>query len=364
MKTAKGPIMKPAIWMISWLLSASVPAGAATLKEIASFPDQQVTGVGASIKTGRVFVNFPFWSPSHEISVAEIKGGKPVAYPDGKWNAKDGDADERFVCVQSVVVDEKDFLWILDAGSPLQEGIIPGGPKLIKVALDKDQVERIYPIDEKAAPKNSYLNDVRIDHGTGHAFITESGIGSLIVVDLGSGEARRFLADHPSTKVETGKELIVDGIKPIDPKTNGTPQFHADGIALDRTANLLFFHALTAETLYSVPTNALIQKDASDESVAAKVRKVAKTPAPDGMLEGGDGSVLLAAFEDNAVIRFDPATAALTTIIKDDRLQWPDTLCRGPQNSIYVTTSQIHRMPKYNGGTNKRTEPFRLYQIK
>ena len=35
---------------------------AADLNEIASFPDQQVTGVGVSTKSGRIFVNFPYWS--------------------------------------------------------------------------------------------------------------------------------------------------------------------------------------------------------------------------------------------------------------------------------------------------------------
>jgi hypothetical protein len=32
---------------------------AADLNEVASFPDQQVTGVGVSTKSGRIFVKFP-----------------------------------------------------------------------------------------------------------------------------------------------------------------------------------------------------------------------------------------------------------------------------------------------------------------
>jgi hypothetical protein len=57
-------------------------------------------------------------------------------------------------------------------------------------------------LDENVGPKRSYLNDVRLDTKTGHAFITASGTGMLIVVDLKSGKARRQLANNPSTKHE------------------------------------------------------------------------------------------------------------------------------------------------------------------
>src|SRR5678809_618120 len=45
---------------------------AADLNEVASFADQQVTGVGVSTKSGRIFVNFPYWSDQHSIFVAEL----------------------------------------------------------------------------------------------------------------------------------------------------------------------------------------------------------------------------------------------------------------------------------------------------
>ena len=49
---------------------AGITSLAATLEEVASFPNQQVTGIAVS-KEGRVFVNFPDWSDDHTISVAE-----------------------------------------------------------------------------------------------------------------------------------------------------------------------------------------------------------------------------------------------------------------------------------------------------
>ncbi len=337
---------------------------ATELEEVAAFPQQQVTGVGVSKSSGRVFVNFPYWSPGHSVSVTELKDGKPVPFPDDEWISKEGDEAKRFVCVQSVVVDDMDRLWILDTGSPLQKGVVENGAKVVVVDLKTDKASRVYPIPDDCAPERAYLNDIRINSKSGHAFITESGIGSLVVLNLESGKARRFLVGHASTKAETGKEIVVDGIKPIDPSTRTTPVFHADGIALDAEKGLLYFHALTGHAFYQIKTSALVSADATDKKVEAAVEKVANTDAPDGMLEEPGGGVLLAAFEKNAIVRFDPESKESRTLIEDKRLQWPDTMAWGPDGWLYVTTSQIHRTPKYNGGESLLKEPFRVYRLK
>jgi hypothetical protein len=47
-----------------FLINAAI-AIAAELQEPASFPDKQITGIGVSTKSGRIFVNFPYWSDDH-----------------------------------------------------------------------------------------------------------------------------------------------------------------------------------------------------------------------------------------------------------------------------------------------------------
>ena len=357
------PPLKIAIFAGAILVSAPLHAEKAVLEEVATFPSQQVTGITVSAK-GRIFVNFPFWADDHTTSVAEIIDGKPKPYPDEGWQRKDGDPQKRWVCVQSVVVDDHDALWVLDPASPKTEAVLPGGPKLVKIDLATNKVVQTIPFDATIAPEKSYLNDVRFDTKTGHAFITESGTGALIVVDLKSGKARRLLADHPSTKVEPDAQIVVDGMKIIDPKTQGPPAFQADGIALDRDGGWLYYHALTAATIYRLKTAALIDESLTPEQLAKKVEKLGPTPKPDGMLEGRDGTVYLAAFEEDAIARFDPKTKKTTTVVADPRLQWPDTMAWGPEGSLYVTTSQIHRMPKYHGGQSKQQGPYAIYRIK
>ena len=90
-----------------------------TLEPVAYFNGAMPTGVTVSQK-GRIFVNFPKWGDDVLFTVAEILDGKTVAYPDEALNQSNADDPAAaLISVQSVVVDPKDRLWILDTGSPL-----------------------------------------------------------------------------------------------------------------------------------------------------------------------------------------------------------------------------------------------------
>lgn len=226
--------------LLAWtLLTAAITAAEPRVEIVAEFPDRQVTGVAVA-PDGRVFVNFPYWDNPHEISVAVAGGGSALTpYPDAAWNKKDGDPARRWVCVQSVFIDTTGALWVLDPAAPMLETVVPGGAKLVKFDLATNRPVQTIVFPPEVAPERSYLNDVRIDAEAGFAYLTESGLGSLVVVDLKSGKSRRLLAGHPSTKAED-ITLHVDGLTPKDPKTGKSPSFHADGIALDLNREWLY----------------------------------------------------------------------------------------------------------------------------
>ncbi|HEY6838778.1 MAG TPA: L-dopachrome tautomerase-related protein, partial [Geobacteraceae bacterium] len=330
--------------------------------EVAGFADQ-VTGVAVS-RDGRVFVNFPRWTAQPRYSVAELlSDGTLKPFPDAAWNRWNASSDNpaaHFICVQSVYADDADNLWILDPASPGFAGVVTGGAKLLKVNLTTGLVDRIYSFPPDVAPVKSYLNDVRVDTQRGFAYITDSGMGAIVVLDLGSGKARRVLANDATTKAEAGMVPVIEG-KELRGTGGQPPQIHADGIALDKQGKYLYYHALTARTLYRVDAGFLRDVELSEKVLAEHVEKVAETGPADGMEMDGQGNLYLTSLEDNAVKVVRPG-GALATVAIAPVIPWPDSLSIGPGDYLYFTASQINRMPRFNDGTDRRVPPYKLFR--
>ncbi len=323
--------------------------------EIFAESDRQWTGV-AMTEGGRVFANFPRWAPEVPVSVAEVMAdGTLRAFPDEAWNAWTPEADpsSTFVCVQSVVADGQGSVWVLDPANPWFQGVVPGGAKLVEIDAVTGDVEQTIFFDEAVAPPGSYLNDVRIDHAHRAAYITDSGTGALVVVDLESGASRRVLVDHPSTSAEE-VVLTIGGAQWLLPNSTA-PQVHADGIAYDAANDLVYYQALTGRTLYRLSGAALRDASLDDQALGQAVEKVAESGASDGLLWDGKDGVFISAIEDDAVKRWSP-TGGVEIVIADPKIAWPDSFAMGPDGSLYVTTSQIHR------GANP-PDPYRILKI-
>lgn len=111
-------------------LAKDRPAG--QFETVATFDGAMPTRVTVS-RTGSIFVSFPKWGKV-DFTVAEVKQGKAVAYPDAPVNA------EHLISVQSVVVAPSGRLWIVDTGSIEFGPTSPGGRKLVGVDLATDMV--------------------------------------------------------------------------------------------------------------------------------------------------------------------------------------------------------------------------------
>ncbi|MCJ2054847.1 major royal jelly family protein [Methylobacterium sp. J-070] len=335
------------------------------LTQIASFA-HQVTGITVS-RDGRMFVNFPRWSEDAPVSVAELKDGKPVAYPNDDWNSwrnarKDEvDPKSHFVCVQSVVADAQDRLWVVDAAAPAMAHVVKDGAKLVGIDLKTNQVVKTIPFDTSTVMQASYINDVRISPDGKTAYLTDSGAeGALIVVDLDSGSAKRVLSGHPSTMPDRSVTIQYDG-KPLRRPDGRGVEFSADGIALSPDGKTLYWQAIKGKTLYSLPTDALtgwatvsfVPESLSDRTLSGKIATVGENGPADGLLiSRRDGQMYVTSPQDNAVKVRDLTKpgGGLTTLVQDDRLRWPDTFSEGPDGTIYVTTSHIQDSADYKPG--------------
>ncbi len=352
------------------------------LVEVANFPEHQVTGVAVS-RRGRVFISFPRWGGTYAMGVAELlPDGSHVAYPDAEWNRSNEDLrsppeGDAFVCVQSVHVDDRDRLWVLDPAAPKLETVLRGaggGPKLIEIDLSSNAVTRVIRFDESVAPAKSYLNDVRVDTRSNHAFITDSGLGAIVVVDLSTGHARRVLDGHESTEARPDFVPIVEGRELMTP-AGATPRVHSDGLALDAKGNWLYYQSLTDDRLFRISTRVLTSPGTMEWQIEDSVQAEGKSVVTDGMICDRLGNLYFTALEHDAIVQRNPRGNMLT-LAKDAKIAWPDSLAIGaagpvavgervpPGEWLYFTTSQIHRTPMFSPSGEWPVTPYRLFRVR
>ncbi|RTQ45884.1 hypothetical protein EJV47_23940 [Hymenobacter gummosus] len=345
---------------------AASPAAPANspLQVVGELQEPQFVGV-AVLPDQRVLIVSPRWDDNPVNPIAILGPNNTVQpYPDARWcmwnDSVKNEPAKHWICPQAATVDKTGILWVLDPAAPGLKTVVNGGVKLVKIDPKTNKVVQTIVFDKQAAPEKSYLNDVRIDNEHNYAYITESAQGGIVVVDLKTQKARRLLANHPSVKPED-IQLVVEGNRMTDPQ--GKPmRIASDGIALSHDNQFLYYHALTGHTLYRIPTAALRNPALSEAQLGQQVENLGRTPATDGMEIDQAGNVYITAFEQNALVRRTP-DGKIEEVVKDPRLQWPDTYFITPDKQLYVTTSAIHKTPTWNKGVSKKDQPYRVLKM-
>lgn len=305
----------------------------------------QITGVTVS-NDGRVFVNAPNWRDGVAFSVAQVTNtGEFVAYPNSQTNECVAQSDVRkdcFLAVQSVVA-HKDKLYVLDTRNPKFKGVVDA-PRLFVVDLASNEIEGTLILSEDAYHPDSYINDLRVDEKTNRIYMTDSAHAGLVVYNLDDNTSYRILDNHKATKAEVDA-LSIQG-KPF------TMPVQSDGIALDTLNDTLYFHALSGYSLYAINTSDI--EKSSNDVLAEKVRKVATTGAPDGMIFH-QGNVYLADLEKQEVQYLTPSLD-LRTLVKGDVVDWADTFSIY-NGSLYYTNSKIQ-----DAGSDVSDMTFEVYK--
>ncbi|MBC7795539.1 MAG: gluconolaconase [Pyrinomonadaceae bacterium] len=347
----------------------------AKIEQVFAFNNQMPTGVTVS-QSGRIFVNYPRWEDKVVFTVAELKDGREIPFPDANVNKLDlQNVENTFVSVQSVVVDPRDRLWILDTGSiNLLPIVSKNAPKLVCVDLTTNKIIKTIRFDDSEAVLHStYLNDIRFDlrkGAEGVAYITDSsasGPNAIIVVDLASGKSRRVLNGHNSVSPEPLFTVTVEG-KDFKQRMPDQPPMHirlgADGIAIGADGARLYYCPLASRKLYSVSTDALLNPKLSETELAKAVRDEGEKPAADGLESDAEGRIYSTDYEFNAIARRAASGGKFETIVQDPRMLWSDTLSVASDGYLYFTANQLHRQAGYNNGRDLRQKPYNLFRVR
>merc|ERR1711974_156351 len=116
-----------------------------------------------------------------------------------------------------------------------------GATKLLRVRIDDNggggTVQQIYTFSEEIVSNKSYLNDVRVDK-SGFAYITDSNLGKIIVLDLQTVTAVAWSDERMQSNLKDEDKFEIDGV-------DVALRAAVDGIAYSGLDDMLYFKPVT-----------------------------------------------------------------------------------------------------------------------
>jgi sugar lactone lactonase YvrE len=353
---------------------ATVPAAAENagkigppLETVKAFGDDfRLVGIGVSAE-GRVFATAPSSIVRSRFSMVEVdpKSGAVTPYPDAAWNSFDErrDGKSEWISVQALWVDKADHLWALDCSLPkVDQKRLP--PKLVEFDLSNNRVIRQYDFKGVVSAKDS-LNDVRIDTVHGYAYITNAGNeGSLVVLDLNTGDARQVLVGDRSTFADPNQHLMIGEEIALRPDGSVTA-VQADGIALSPDARWLYYRPLTDHNYWRVPTSALRDARLPDTELAKNVEYLGSSVLSGGLIMDGNGTLYGGDLEHRTVVSFTMTTGnkvrSKVFVSDPSRLSWSDGFAISG-GYLYIADSHLWEVAFKNN--LPRSGPFTIFKVK
>lgn len=321
----------------------------------------QFTGI-AKANGGPLYITYPRWSFVYRYAAIITQGMAGLTpYPTeamNRWMPGEPGLN-KWVCVQTMFVDDTSDVWVLDPSAPMLKNIQGNGAKLVKMNRTTNMPERIYPLGS-AITDTSYANDVRIDVRRQYAYMTDSKSGGIIVLNLTTGRVREVLRGHPSTLSDPGYKFIIDGRELM--KEGKPVKINSDGIALTPDNDWLYYKPLTDDKLYRIKTEYLRDTTLNDAALGTRVEDLGPFNTTDGMIFDKAGNLYMGDLQNYSIVKLDQ-NLKKTVLVKDQQLIWPDSYSIA-DGYLYITCSQINKQPEYNNDVNRRTTPYTVFRLK
>lgn len=335
--------------------AARLPAEA--LELVADLPTPP--GNIAVSASGRVFVSLhPEARPA--LKVVELRNGQPAAWPSPAFQSAQGGEPRHFRSVLGLRIDAQNRLWTLDNAD---HGIAPA--RLLAFDIDSGLVVHEFVFPREIAGLGSHLNDFQVSPDGRSLYIADASIfgksPALIVYDTETRSARRLLQTHPAvvaenyTPVVQGRRMEVFGVFSIRPGV--------DSIALDDRGEWLYLAPVTNLNLYRVRTADLLNPLLPPSELAGKVEVYAPKTMSDGIAIDSADNLYLTDPEHSAIMLLRP-DKTLETLLRDERLRWPDGFSFGPDGWLYVTCSSLHQVIGRLPSQVTANAPYQVFRFK
>jgi hypothetical protein len=312
---------------------------------------------------GRRFVALPGWL-GQSAGAGEIgRDGILRPWPGNSWNTyKPGvDGSKALVSVNAVRLNPKgDELWVVDAGATLGSARLPGGSKLVVFDVATGAVKKVHPLEGVFEEPNAAPNDIRF-HGD-HAFVSEAGVGSIVILDLRTDRLRRVLVRNPLLVMDPVKRpVMVDG-KVLHNAAGQPFGTNANQLEVSPDGRWLYIQPLNGG-MSRIELSLLTDPGATAEQLSAGLKFWAETPPLSGSAIDARGNLYLNSVNDRSIKRLTP-DGQLTTILTDPRLKWADAPWLTPDGYLWLPIAQLGWTPALNGGVSKLEWPTPLFRMR
>lgn len=310
----------------------------------------------------------PFYLPDRKV-VELTRDKRLVPFPNAAWNSGDQGSAHSFDSVLGIQCDKTGVVWMLDSG--LRGGSVP---KLVGWDTKENRLARIVYLEPPAIPRqqvfpdSAFFNDLAVDTTHNAIYVSHSAgfqESALIVVDLGSGRARRVLQGHESVTPEK-TDIVMNG-KTLNFTLPDAGRLQlligVNPIALDSSDEWLYYGTMNGKTMYRIRTLDLTNPDLKDRQLAQRVERFSEKPVCDGISVDDAGNIYVSDLQAHAigVISKD---GTYKRLVVDPRISWPESFSFGPDGFLYFVASQLHLSAPLNEGTNKAKPPFYLFRVK
>jgi sugar lactone lactonase YvrE len=313
----------------------------------------------AVAKDGRVFFTLhPDGRPP--VKVVELVDGRPVPYPSEAFQRPGADVPY-FQSILAIRIDQQDRLWTLDFAD-----FGRGQPRISAFNLASGELVHTYDFPRDVAGLGSMLNDFQVSPDGNMIYIAETSPiihrPAIVVYDVRAKKSRRVLHRHASVLPEgyiiqaPGRDMRVFGLVNM--------RIGVDSIGLDEQGEWLYYGPVSGDTLYRVRTVDLDDEELTPEQLASRVEAYAPKTLSDGITVDSAGNVYLSDMEHSAVVLVRATDRKLETLVKDERLRWPDGFSFGPGGWLYVTCSSLQHVLFLPSGSVREHAPYQIFRFK